>query len=473
MLLSLSFHLLCLPSKEGIIFGLYSYKKSLVIISLILSFLVLLMCKTKIEEKCTNLLSLNGNITIKRYNIHNRNIFIIVLISLTVYLFSLKLSPTIRGDFILQNFANSQYLQGLSEKADRFYFIDEFEDNRASLQMLKWPPGPFYIINLVQFITNLSFSESLRLVGFISCLITSIYLYKIISIFTQNKDSLFTCTLLTSIHPFVTGLSYLNFSNCDIFAISIIVSIIFYIFKQINSFNNSHFENLLHIIITSTILGLTIWFKKSAFVISISIFLFLSIYHFKLFKKNAFIYFFISLICFLIPCFLYFYSMQSNDFSFKFFDNPSTKDNIILESSTNNNYYNELLGEYFSNSTSGIQLLLCILTGPTWYFISNNSFFLFSDLISFTGILNSLSHKFHINESLFFSYVITIPLTTLLLKDFSNTTILRTSSFYFSFLQHVLLCFYLEHLHMIINILISYLIEILGISYQLLLSFNL
>ena len=145
ILLSLSFHLLCLPSKEGLIFGLYSYKKSFVIISLILSFLVLLICKSKIEEICNNLLSLNGNITIKKYNIHNRNIFIIVLISLTIYLFSLKLSPTIRGDFILQNFANSQYLQGLSDKADRFYFIDKLEDKSASIQMLKWPR--FFLCN--------------------------------------------------------------------------------------------------------------------------------------------------------------------------------------------------------------------------------------------------------------------------------------------------------------------------------------
>ena len=130
-----------------------------------------------------------------------------------------------------------------------------------------------------------------------------IYLYKIMCIFTQMKILIHMFT--SYIYPsFFTGLSYINFSNCDIFAISIIVSTIFYILNNLI---------LLIILILKTFTyyyyfnysRLTIWFKKSAFVICISIFVFKHV-SFKLFRKIGFFFFYLINLFFntMFPLFL-------------------------------------------------------------------------------------------------------------------------------------------------------------------------
>ena len=419
ILLALSFHLVCLPSKDGIIFGLYSLPKFTLIISFGISSIFFVFMKDKlisfVLDKFPNLISEPANPKIS--DSHNRHLLCIFLLLVGTYLISFFFIPTIRGDFAIQYFAYSQYQQDISSAIDnqKFVTIQNDEIVIAEKKIKSWPPGPFYILKLTEAILPISRSECLRLLGFLSTLISTVFLYKILSFFTNDLNFLRIGVVILVFYPFFTGLSYINFSNADIFSVGVITMLLYYSINWIKQFQGKgediNLRNYWHLLLLSFALGSIFWLKKSTFVIAAAVFMFLVGYFLIINWRKNITKSLIAVVVFLSPFLTFKFSeyqhnkKQESEFHLLYLSNAQS----IKEQERQ--YYDELLGTYHSRSTSGLQLLLSILSGPGWFVLGNQTFSSFGDFMTYTGILEIISLKLHTNHAILLAFALSMPLT--------------------------------------------------------------
>ena len=250
--------------------------------------------------------------------------------------------------------------------------------------------------------------------GLIASLFSSIYTYKIITLFTNRNKVLVTSSLVLVLYPFITGLSYINFSNTDIFSISLITILIYYTMLTIRIYCDIKPDFTVSIsyklYTLSLLLGSVIWLKKSSFIISISIFIYLIFVIFKFSRPKSINLFIFMCILFLFPSFLYNKTKLDNFFSIQNNSKIVEKD-IIQKINYERNYYNSLLGEYHSNSTSFTQTILSIFAGPVFFILGNNTFHSISDFIAFTQVFKYLYTFLNINHTIFLAFITCIPLS--------------------------------------------------------------
>ena len=269
-LLALSFHFVCLPSKDSLIFGLYSFPKFALIVTLGVTSFFIIFAKDKLISfvlfKFTNLSYENLDSTASKA--HNKHIFYIFLLSIGIYLFSFSFIPKIRGgDFAIQYFAYNQYQQDISSAIDnqKFVTIQNDEIVITEKKIKSWPPGPFYLLKLTESILPMNRAECLRLLGFLSTLISILYLYKILSLLTKDVKILRIGFVILVFYPFFTGLSYINFSNADIFSVGTLTMLLYYSISWIKQFQGKgegiNLRIYRHLLLLSFALGSIFWLK--------------------------------------------------------------------------------------------------------------------------------------------------------------------------------------------------------------------
>lgn len=125
VLLALSFQLACLPSKNGIFLSLYSLQKITLIFICGVSSLFLIIIKDQlifyISAKFSSSQPINRDS--KCHYTHKKHIFYVFLFSIGTYLLSFNFKTTIKGDFVIQYFAYSQYQQDISSAIDNQKFV--------------------------------------------------------------------------------------------------------------------------------------------------------------------------------------------------------------------------------------------------------------------------------------------------------------------------------------------------------------
>ena len=466
ILLALSFHFVCLPSEDGIIFGLYSLPKFALIISFGISSLFFIFMKSKlisfVLEKFPNLLSVPANPKIS--DPHNRHLLCIFLLLVGTYLLSFSFIPTIRGDFAIQYFAYSQYQQDISSAIDnqKFVTIQNDEIVIAEKKIKSWSPGPFYILKLTEAILPISRSECLRLLGFLSTLISTIFLYKILSFFTNDLNFLRIGVVILVFYPFFTGLSYINFSNADIFSVGVITMLLYYSINWIKQFQGKgediNSRNYWYLLLLSFVLGSIFWLKKSTFVIAAAVFIFLVSYFLTENWRKNITKSFVVVVAFLIPFLTFKFSefqhnkKHNSEFNLLYLTNAeSMKDK-------ERKFYDEWLGTYHSKSTSGLQLLLSILSGPGWFVLGNKTFSSFGDLMTYTGILEIISEKLHTNNVILLAYAFSIPMSfvfvTLIIKRYKRLHITAYLLFFITVIT-VLAFGYITYKNQVFNVIIN------------------
>ena len=381
--------------------------------------------------------STGRNITENNLNNKSVNFYIIIFSTVAMYFITLNIPVTIRGDFIHQYFAYTQYEQGLSSSIENQRLIKIIDDElKINEVRLKWPPGPFIILKYVENILPISRAECLRLMGLIACIISSLYMFKIISLFTNNKRFLFYVSSILVLYPFITGLSYINFSNCDIFSISLFTLILYYCFVFIKSINTSHIvrleEKKVALYILSFSLGSIIWFKKSTYIFCIAVIFYMLIYTITTYRLKGIRVCIITTLLFMAPLLVYENERIQNFFQ----EDILLKGNITSTSrlEKERDYYNSLLGEYHSNSTTPSQTLLGLLAGPAFFVFGNNTFHSICDLTSYTQIFKDMYSNFKINNTVFFVFITCIPATLLFILVYFKSVVRKNHLIRFCFL---------------------------------------
>ena len=349
----------------------------------------------------------------------NNNVVIIISISIIIYAFTFIIDPTIRGDFALQNFSNSQYLQNLSTDVNSSKIFVLQNNKLSHVEFIhKWSYGIFYILNSIHSIFGFNMGNSLRFLGFIFSLVSSIYTYKIITLFTRTYIILKIASCVSILMPFITGLSYINYSNCDIFSVSLTTPCIFYailLIRHIDQEKKLSSRIFVFLVILSIILGSVILFKKSTYIISASIFIFIIFYIVKSLKRMNILRAIVLTAIFILPLLQHVKSSRQSLDIYTFASNVEKKNKRVSTIQKEKLYYDNLLGQYHSNSTNGLQIFLTSFASPGFHALGNSSFSSFADLFSMNEKITSFFYDYRINQFTFFAFIFSIPISVLLL----------------------------------------------------------
>ncbi|MDA8991778.1 hypothetical protein N9H45_09645 [Opitutales bacterium] len=463
LLIASSFYLVCLPSKNKSLLGLYSNEKFIAITTLVIFTIVLLIIKSRRENYLQNNSTTKDNKNNDKYKIEDiKNILLIVIMSIIIYGISFIVDPTIRGDFAIQYFSNSQYLQNLSTDVHSSKIFMLQNNNLSHVENIhKWSSGIFYILNSIHFKFGLNMSDSLRLLGFIFSLFSSIYTYKITTLFTRSSTILKIASCITILMPFITGLSYINYSNCDIFSVSIITPCIYYtilILRHIDEKKKHSSKLFFYLVILTIILGSVVLFKKSTYIISASIFIFIIFYNVKSLKRINILGSLALTIIFFLPLLQHLKSSSQSLGIYTFESETEKKSKRLSFIQKEKIYYDELLGQYHSNSTNGFQIFITSLASPGWYAIGNSTFSSFADLFSMNEKIKSFLFSYRINQYIFFAFISAIPFSFLLLIwyfDERKIYPIESNLFLFSIVFSTLILVYLSISNQCFNFIIN------------------
>ena len=136
VLLALSLKFACLPSKDALFLGLYSLPKFTLILVCGVSSLLLISIKDQlISFVSVMFLKIRSEIAEPKIsNSHNRHLLSIFLSLVGTYLLSLFFLPSIQGDFVIQYFAYSQYLQDISSAIDNQKLVTVQDDELVIIE---------------------------------------------------------------------------------------------------------------------------------------------------------------------------------------------------------------------------------------------------------------------------------------------------------------------------------------------------
>lgn len=395
-LLTKALHLMMLPSEHPNILGLYSSKKFVAIIGMLLigSFLYFRV-------------SLKSPSSVKDLSI----LFFTIIFSFHL-VYILLVPANIWADFSAQ--ASSLIDFNLS-RVDNLNTLahPDYNDlsNNVEGYIFFYPPGSLYL--LYPFIKiGLSLGNTLKLIGSLSFLFGGIAWLKILKKFGLNSLSLNICGILFGFHCIDRfGLNVISYSTSDLFCFGIVSWLIYFCLQFHDSVMLK--QSSWKIVCVSALLGLGLGliycFKYSQFIYAASLAPFITLSCLYLRNKiKILVAFLVIAVCFFTPYF-WLNSIQEKRSGISAVQYQETEELNDAE------YIQQKYGDYFYQSSRGLPLLASIPVGTVWNTLGNGFPVRLANLLVYPSAVREFFNDYKVNALVVISIALSWVILTLCL----------------------------------------------------------
>ena len=389
------FYLAFLPSQSGVLLGLYSFKKFVVLCFLIFLSLVLFIGHNRIAYLLSKSISvsmlervLNG--------LMEHPVRVFTIFATLLYLPDLVMVAVLAGDITIQSTSAIHKHAGLVDEYNCYLTIDREDWSKdAESYTTWWPPGFLMLLDPV-LSTGISFGWALKIIIYIAFISGGTGFIVLIQRFRLSRKTAAVFAFLLPLYIYTrTGLSTSMVMTVDFLGFAIFpwltIAALGY-WEKVSQEPIVKLKSYALTLLLFPVIGLMYYIKNTWFIYAcgLATYICLRVLYFNYSKKSvlqgvhlcA-----IAVLAFAIP-------VVSLEYSNYLKTGRTAISHAVSEDPTGGNWYDQMYGEHYTKSTQGSQLFVSTLCSPGWLAFGHDFFINASYLLGTTSLVADIADWF-------------------------------------------------------------------------------